>query len=119
MQKFDFSYDEQNNDLFLFSPLSKSKASVEFGDLILDFNGRKELVGLQLMHATKFLKKAALAQASEVHINEILRSLKRCEVQVNYHNRLMFIKLFLCGEKEELTQVFSIPSLTETSPAIA
>lgn len=42
MRSVKFDYDKDNDDLFLFDTKSKSKGSVEFGDLILDwrFNTR-------------------------------------------------------------------------------
>ena len=49
-QEFKFDYDESSDDLFLFSPKSKSKGSVEFGDIVLDFNNKKELVGIELIN---------------------------------------------------------------------
>ncbi len=42
MQKFNFSYDKENDDLFLFSPKSKSKGSIDLGQIVLDFNNKKE-----------------------------------------------------------------------------
>ena len=56
MQKFNFSYDKEHDDLFLHRPDSKSKGSVEIGNLILDYNSKKELVGLQIMGASKVLQ---------------------------------------------------------------
>jgi len=55
MQKFNFSYDQDSDDLFLYSPKSKSKRSVEIGDLIFDYNSKKEFVGLQILGASKML----------------------------------------------------------------
>ncbi|MBU2637908.1 MAG: DUF2283 domain-containing protein, partial [Nanoarchaeota archaeon] len=50
MQKFNFDYDSGNDDLFLYNPQSKSKASIEMGDFILDYNNRKELVGIEIVN---------------------------------------------------------------------
>ncbi|MBD3361480.1 DUF2283 domain-containing protein [Candidatus Woesearchaeota archaeon] len=54
MKKFNFSYDKENDDLFLYNHNSKSAGSVEVGDIILDFNNKKELVGIQINKASEF-----------------------------------------------------------------
>lgn len=44
MKKFEFDYDAQNDDLFVYDKETKSTASVEIGDVVLDFGRSKGLV---------------------------------------------------------------------------
>ena len=117
MQKFNFSYEKRTNDLFLYSPNSQSKGSIEFGDLILDFNTDKQLVGIQFMNATTFLEQAT-NHTTHTTIANILSNLKECKVDINHQKNVLFIKIYLIGENEEISQVFSLPTITTPSPAI-
>ena len=56
LRKFKFDYDFENDSLFLFDPKSKSKASVELDDFIIDFNNKKEVSGFELLNASNFFK---------------------------------------------------------------
>ena len=38
MKEFKFSYDEGNDDLFVYLDGSKSEGAVEIGDFVFDFN---------------------------------------------------------------------------------
>jgi uncharacterized protein YuzE len=116
MQKFNFSYDRENDDLFLFSKKSKSKGSVEMGDLVLDYNSKKELVGIELANASRFIKDVTGENFAAVR--KTLCSLKECKVDVKCQRNLLIIKIYLLGEKE-IAPVISIPSLKENSPALA
>ncbi len=117
MQKYKFSYDKDNDDLFLFNPKSKSKGSVELGDLVLDYNTKKELVGVQLMNASKFIKEFIGENVST--IKEHLNNLKECKIDVKPKGNLLIIKIFLIGKPKELAPVISVPNIMESSPALA
>lgn len=117
MQKFKFSYDEGSDDLFLFSSASKSKGSIEIGDLILDFNSKKELVGLQIINASKFIQDVVGEQSFA--IKDLLADLKACSVEVKVKSNLLIIKVCLASQAKEISPVFSVPRITETSPALA
>lgn len=118
MQKFNFSYDKENNDLFLFNPKSKSKGSIELGDLILDYSPRKEIVGIQIMHASRFIKELTTDNNSET-IREILNNLKLCKVDIRIRNNLSIIKIYLFSKNNEIATVLSVPSIRQRSPALA
>lgn len=118
MQKFNFSYDKERDDLFLYSPASKSKGSVELGDLILDFNGKKEMVGMQIMKASKFIRDLVEKEDSAA-IRQILASLQECRVDVKVKNNFLVIRLHLVNKTKEISTVLSVPDIRETSPALA
>lgn len=117
MQNFNFTYDKENDDLFLFSPKSKSKGSVELGNIVLDFNSKKELVGIQIMNASKLIKDITSENIST--IKELLNHLKKCKIDVKPNNNMLIIKIFLFSQVKEISPVISMPSITESSPALA
>ncbi|MEK6916174.1 MAG: DUF2283 domain-containing protein [Nanoarchaeota archaeon] len=117
MKKYKFSYDKEFDDLFVFNPNSKSKGSVELGELILDFNNKKEFVGLQIMNASKLIKE--LANKNEnIDIIAILNNLKECRIETIQKNNMLMIKLFLISDIKEISYVLSVPSIIETSPSL-
>ncbi|MCK4589557.1 MAG: DUF2283 domain-containing protein [Nanoarchaeota archaeon] len=117
MQKFNFSYDKENDDLFLFNPKSKSKGSVELGDLILDYNSKKEFVGMQIINASKLIKD--LIDQDESSVKNVLDKLKECKVEVKVKNNLLIIKVRLFSDLKEISPIISVPSIIESSPALA
>lgn len=56
IKKFNFDYDFENDSLFLFNPESKSKASVELDNFIIDFNTHKEVCAIEILNASDFFK---------------------------------------------------------------
>ncbi|MCK4670247.1 MAG: DUF2283 domain-containing protein [Nanoarchaeota archaeon] len=117
MQKFNFSYDKENDDLFLFSPKSKSKGSVELGNIIFDYNHKKELVGIQIMKASKLMKD--MANVSTNVIKDVLNDLKDCKVDAKLKNNLLIVKIYLFSKSKKVSSVISIPRIVESSPALA
>lgn len=118
MQKFKFSYDKENDDLFLFSSKSKSKGSVELGDLVFDFNAKKELVGIQIIKASKMIKDL-VEEESTITIVELLNNLTDCKVDIMTKNNLLLIKVCLVSKTKEIYPILSVPNIKETSPALA
>ena len=55
LRKFNFDYDFKNDSLFLYDPKSKSSSSIEMDDLIVDFNVKWNVSGIELLNASKFL----------------------------------------------------------------
>jgi uncharacterized protein YuzE len=116
MQKFDFSCDTNRDDMFLHNNKSKSKGSVEIGDMVLDFNSHKELVGIQFMNASQLIREMAGLGALE--IREILANLDGCNVHACHKNNLLVIRIQLSAHHKEIAPMISIPRITESSPAI-
>ena len=114
-QKFNFSYDEENDDLFLYKPRAKSKGSVEMGDLVLDYNSKKEFVGLQIMNASKMIKD----MSNEEGVLDVLVGLNKCKVETIQKEGLLIIKIHLFSESREIVPVLSLPNISVSSPALA
>ena len=117
MRKYNISYEPEQDDLFLYNPIAKSKGSVEFGDLVLDYNYKKELVGIQMLHASKFL--SDFIEMQENKIKSFLKEVTACAVETRTKNNMLIIKIHFIGKEKEITPVISIPSLTTSSPALA
>jgi len=115
MKNYKFSYDKEFDDLLIFDSNSKSKGSVELGDIILDFNSKKEFVGIQLVNASKILKDIS----GEVDIDTVLKHLKECKVQTINKNNFLIIKILLTSDTKQISSVLSVPNITESSPALA
>lgn len=119
MPKFKFSYDEDTDDLFLFNPKSKSKGSVELGNLILDYNTKKELVGLQIMNASRFIKTIRDGESIGM-IKKILANLQDCKIFAKAKNNMLTIRIYLISKIKDIEPInVSVPSITESSPALA
>lgn len=109
---------KSDDNLFLYNPKSKSKGSVELGDLILDYNNKKELVGIQIMNASKLIKEMVDKKDSRI-IKEVLNNLMECKLDIKVKNNLLIIKVYLLSESKELSLIISVPSIKESSPALA
>lgn len=116
MQKFDFDYDAETDDLFLFNPKSKSKGSVEVGDIILDYNAHKELVGIQIRNASEWIKDICNEGVSK--IKEILNGMTDCKINIKTKNNFLLIKVYLISKLKELSPVISLPRIIDSSPAL-
>ncbi|MBN2052036.1 DUF2283 domain-containing protein [Candidatus Woesearchaeota archaeon] len=117
MQKDKFSYDPDNDDLLVYKAGAKSSGSVALGDIILDYDSKKELVGLQLRNASKIIRD--FVNKSHEEVESVLAHLESCKLDVKAKNNLVIIRLTLIGLKNELSPVFSVPRIEESSPALA
>ena len=116
-QKFNFSYDKENDDLLLFNPKSKSKGSVEMGNIIFDYNNKREFVGIQIMNASKMIKE--MSDGNSNNVKEVLNNLRKCKVETIQQDGLLIVKIHLLSKLNEIAPVISIPSISESSPALA
>lgn len=116
IKKFNFSYDKENDDLFLFHPHNKSKGSIELGNLVFDFDKKKELVGLEILDASKTI--VDLIEKKKASMIELLENLKECKIENINKDNLLIIKLSLTSKTQTLTPIFCLPSIQEPSPSL-
>jgi hypothetical protein len=117
MVNFEFSYDQENDDLFLFRKDAKSKGSIEFGNLVLDFDSKKMLVGLQIMDATDFISEMTVLDKKTV--KEILINLESCKGDFKPYRNMVLFKIVLFSKYKKETPVsIMLPNITTPSPAI-
>ncbi|MFH1174825.1 MAG: DUF2283 domain-containing protein [archaeon] len=116
MRSINFSYDTDQDDLLLHYASCQSKGSVEIGDLIIDYDSKNEFVGLQLMHASAFIK--ACCNENEIVIKTVLSTLQSARLETTKRNNLLIIKLVLVGKNKEISSVLTLPSITQENPAL-
>lgn len=114
MQNFNVSYDKESDDLFLFNPKEKSKGSIEVGDIVIDMNGKKEVVGIQIMNAIEFLRELAEEELGLQYIENEINGLKKCKVDIKVKNNLLLIKMYMFKNPINI----SVPSIRTPSPAL-
>ncbi|NOQ37827.1 DUF2283 domain-containing protein [archaeon] len=117
MKDFDFSYDKVNDDLFMYYPKSRSKGSVEIGNIILDYNAKKEIVAIQLLNASRLIKDMLVDEKIDMKL--FLASLTACKVNIKTDNSLTTIRFYLTTASKEIMPVLSMPILMRSSPALA
>ena len=114
MRKFKFDYDPENDNLFLYDPNSKSKASIEIDDLIIDYNSDKEVSGIEILKASSFLKE--ISSEMPVSLNDV----QDCKVEIITKSNFFVIKFMLVFKsKKTLTTPVIVPIINESSPSLA
>ncbi|MBI4159266.1 DUF2283 domain-containing protein [Candidatus Woesearchaeota archaeon] len=114
MQNFNVSYDKESDDLFLFSPKDKSKGSVEVGDIVIDMNNKKEVVGIQIMNAVELLRDLTEEKLDPQYVENEINGLKNCKVDIKLKNNLVLIKMYIFKRPT----ILSVPCIKTPSPAL-
>jgi uncharacterized protein YuzE len=111
MKNFKFSYDSENDDLFVFLDGKTSAGGVELGNFILDFDSKGNLVAMQILNAADILSKV-LAQVIELSkITEIKIEM----VNVRNMNAIQFN--ISDGTYEGVANIL-VPHIKEKSPVL-
>ena len=111
MEKFNFSYDSENDDLFVYLEGKKSKGAVELGNFILDFDSKGNLVAMQILNISEVLSKI---------LSKIINVSKLKETKmdiVNFRN-MDAIKFYISDGINEETSTILIPHIRERSPVL-
>jgi uncharacterized protein YuzE len=111
MQKFNFDYDLENDDLFIYLEGKKSLGAVELGNFILDFDNKGNLVAMQIINASEVFKKI-LSKIKEIS------NLKSIEVDIINFRNMEAIKFRVLTDSEEETANIFIPHIKEKSPVL-
>lgn len=115
MQKFEFSYNRKEDDLFVFKKGAKSAGSVEIGPVVLDMNDEGQIIAIEFMNAKEYLSSSTDTNVPVMGL--LLENLKECKVDVKvWRNAILTIKLLLLSEENEAVWNFSVPQVTEASP---
>jgi uncharacterized protein YuzE len=111
MKDFNFDYDNENDDLIVYLPESRSAGAVEMGNFIFDFDKDKNLVGIQIMDASKVLAKL-LSKILE------LSKIKSIKTEVINFRNMDAVRVDITTSTDKASAVITIPSIKETSPAL-
>jgi len=116
IRKFKFDYDYENDSLFMYSLESKSKASVEMDDLIIDYNSKKEISAIELLNASKFF--SDIGSKNFKLTREKLNEISDCKIEIIPKNNFFMIKFeFILKSKEQISAPVLVPTIHEPSPA--
>jgi uncharacterized protein YuzE len=117
LRKFKFDYDQEHDSLFIYDPHSKSKASIELGDFIIDYNSKGELSGIELLNASAFF--IDLGSEDMKVDREMLAEIKDCRIEILPKSNYFVIKFLLIFKSaKQLTTPLIVPTITEPSPAL-
>ena len=111
MQKFNFDYDLENDDLFIYLEGKKSSGAIELGNFVLDFDNKGDLVAIQIINASEVFKKI-LSKVTEIN------NLKRVEADIINFRNMEAIKFRVLTDSEEETTNILIPNIKEKSPVL-
>jgi uncharacterized protein YuzE len=111
MKKFNFSYDADNDDLFVYLEGKKSSGAIELGNFILDFDKEGNLVAMQVLNVSEFLAKILTKMVEISKLKEVRMNI------VNFRN-MDAIKFYVSdGNNSEMTNIL-IPHIKEKSPVL-
>lgn len=111
MIDFKFSYDNENDDLFVYLPDKKSEGAIELGNFILDFDSKGDLVSMQILDASKTLSKFLSKVISLTKIKEM-----KIEI-INFRN-MAAIKFRITTDSVNETASILVPNIKERSPVL-
>ena len=112
MKEFRFSYDKENDDLFVYLSNAKSEGSVEVGNFILDFDKKENLVAIQILEASKVFKKI---MSKIIEISKIKQF--RADI-INFRNMVM-IKIEVVSDSGKEPAMIALPRIKAESPALS
>ena len=111
MKKFEFDYDEGNDDLFVYLPESKSKGAVEIGNFVFDFDEQENLVAIEIFEASKILSKLV---SKFIELSKITQL--KAEI-INFRN-MAAVQIKITTNSGQETANITIPRIKEESPAL-
>ena len=115
MQKFDFSYNSKEDDLFVFQKRAKSAGAVEIGPVVLDMDKKGNVIALQFLNASEYLSSSTGMEIGKMQ--KILKNLSGCQLDTKiWRNNLLMVKLILLAGEMETVWNFSIPQVSQASP---
>lgn len=111
MEKFNFSYDLENDDLFVYLENKKSFGAIELGNFILDFDNKGDLVAMQILNVSEVLSKI---------LSKMIEASKLKEVKLNIINfrNMDAIKFYVSDGNQSETANILIPHIKEKSPVL-
>jgi uncharacterized protein YuzE len=117
MVRYEFSYDKFNDDLFIFDSISTSKGNIEIGNIILDLDSKKNIVGMQILNASDTIK--IITNENISIIKKLLSNLVSCKIDIRKKNNFILINFILISNEKELSSSLSVPYIKENSFSLA
>ncbi|MEM4331037.1 MAG: DUF2283 domain-containing protein [Candidatus Pacearchaeota archaeon] len=111
MEKFNFNYDEENDDLFVYLEGKKSSGAIELGNFVFDFDEEGNLVAMQILNVTEVFSKI-LSKIKEVS------KIKDIRIEIFNFRNMEAIKFSVSDNRIEETANILIPFIKEKSPVL-
>lgn len=111
MKEFNSSYDEENDDLFVYLKGTKSKGAVELGNFVFDFDEDENLIAIQIFDASQVLSKL-ISKVIE------LTNITKIEAEATKFRNMNVIKIKITTDKIKAEAPIIIPSLKVRSPSL-
>lgn len=111
MEKFNFDYDSENDDLFIYLEGKKSSGAVELGNFILDFDYKYNLVAMQILNVSEVLSKI-LPKIIEVS------KIKEIKMEIINLRNMDAVKFNISDNNTEENANIFIPHIREKSPVL-
>jgi len=111
MEKFNFDYDFENDDLFVYLEGKKSFGAVELGNFVLDFDEKGNLVAMQILNVSEVFSKV-LSKVIEIS------KIKEIKIQIVNFRNMDAIKFVISDDKTEEKANILIPHIREKSPVL-
>jgi uncharacterized protein YuzE len=111
MKKYNFDYDRDNDDLFIFENGKKSRGAIEVGNFVIDFDEDENFVGLEITDAYEVLSKVFSKMIELTKITDLSVD------AVNFRN-MASLKLKITADSETETANIILPSIKNKSPEL-
>jgi len=111
MKTFNFNYDSENDDLFVYLDGARSEGAIETGNFVLDFDKSNDLVAIQIIDASKMLS----AVLSKI-IN--LSNLREFRAESSNFRNMSSVRFTIEDDNGRESANILIPRITRSSPAL-
>ena len=111
MKKFNFDYDTENDDLFVYLEGKKSSGAIELGNFVLDFDKTGKLVAMQILNVSEVFAKILSKMIRPEKINKM-------EVEIVSIRNIDAVKFRVTGDAGVETANILIPHIKERSPVL-
>ena len=102
-------YDSESDSLAICRAHKKSSFSLEIGDIIVDFDRNKEVVGIEFINATTLLS----ALAKQTLTKNILQQITQSSFQTKHAGNNLIITFTLILPKTKIEEKITIPFLEQ------
>lgn len=102
-------YDRESDSLALTIPGNKASGSLEFGDLIVDLNSRKEVAGIEFLNASELISSMSGTKVTQ----DMLSHIEGCELYFKTVGNQIIIHFVLLMPDKTIEDNITIPLISE------
>jgi len=111
MEKFNFDYDSENDDLFVYLERKKSSGAIELGNFVLDFDKTGNLVAMHILNVSEVFTKILSKMIKSEKINQM-------ELEIINFKNIHAIKFRVTEDSWSETANILIPHIKEKGPVL-